>query len=133
LVRIPSVGPRNARPPFGAIDEGRIAAQEATWFEAFGGEVEREDVYPRRPNTCGIWRGLADRWIAVASTRRRRIERMIDDPFDGRLENGRVYGRGSVDTKASLGVGRPDIRHLVFPTVSFTRAPRMRRLNARHG
>ena len=32
------------------------------------------------------------------------IETMIGDPFDGRLENGRVYGRGSVDTKASLGV-----------------------------
>ena len=31
-----------------------------------------------------------------------RIETMIGDPFDGRLENGRVYGRGSVDTKASL-------------------------------
>ena len=29
---------------------------------------------------------------------------MTGDPFDGRLENGRVYGRGAVDTKASLGV-----------------------------
>jgi acetylornithine deacetylase/succinyl-diaminopimelate desuccinylase-like protein len=29
---------------------------------------------------------------------------MAGDPFDGRLENGRVYGRGAVDTKASLGV-----------------------------
>ena len=32
------------------------------------------------------------------------VETMIGDPFDGRLENGRVYGRDSVDTKASLGV-----------------------------
>ena len=32
------------------------------------------------------------------------VETMIGDPFDGRLENGRLYGRGSVDTKASLAV-----------------------------
>ena len=32
------------------------------------------------------------------------IETIIGDPFDGRLENGRVYGCGSVDTKASLGL-----------------------------
>jgi hypothetical protein len=32
------------------------------------------------------------------------IETIIGDPFDGRLENGCVYGCGSVDTKASLGL-----------------------------
>jgi hypothetical protein len=35
------------------FDEGRIAAQVATWFEALGGEVEHEDVYPGRSNTYG--------------------------------------------------------------------------------
>ena len=50
-VRIPSVGPRNAGPRSGAIDEGRIAAQAATWLEALGGKVVSEDVYPGRPNT----------------------------------------------------------------------------------
>jgi acetylornithine deacetylase/succinyl-diaminopimelate desuccinylase-like protein len=105
LVHIPSVGPRNAGPRSGAIDEGRIAAQVAIWFETLGGEVEREDVYPGRPNTYGIWRGQSDRWIAVdVHIDTVGIETMIGDPFDGRLENGRVYGRGSVDTKASLGV-----------------------------
>ena len=64
-VRIPSVGPGNAGPRSGAIDEGRIAAQAATWLEALGGKVESEDVYPGRPNTYGVWRGQTDRWIAV--------------------------------------------------------------------
>ena len=105
LVRIPSVGPRNAGPRSGAIDERRIAAHVATWFEALSGEVEREDVYPGRPNIYGIWRGQTDRWIAVdVHIDTVGIETMIGDPFDGRLENGRVYGRGSVDAKASLGV-----------------------------
>jgi acetylornithine deacetylase/succinyl-diaminopimelate desuccinylase-like protein len=105
LVHIPSVGPRNAGLRAGAIDESRIAAQVATWFEALGGEVECEDVFPGRPNTYGVWRGQTDRWIAVdVHIDTVGVETMICDPFDGRLENGRVYGRGSVDTKASLGV-----------------------------
>jgi acetylornithine deacetylase/succinyl-diaminopimelate desuccinylase-like protein len=29
---------------------------------------------------------------------------MISDPFDGRIAHGRVYGRGAVDTKATLAV-----------------------------
>ena len=32
------------------------------------------------------------------------IETIVGDPFDGMLENGRVYRCGSVDTKASLGL-----------------------------
>ena len=82
-----------------------IAAQVAAWFEALGGIVEREDVYPGRPNTYGLWRGRTDRWIAVdVHIDTVGVETMIGDPFDGRLDNGRIYGRGAVDTKASLGV-----------------------------
>ncbi len=105
LVQIPSVGPVNVGPRSGKINEGWIAAQVAEWFEALGGEVEQDDVFPGRPNTYGIWRGSSDRWIAVdVHIDTVGIETMLGDPFDGRLENGRVYGRGSVDTKASLGV-----------------------------
>ena len=105
LVQIPSVGPGNAGPRSGAVDEGRIAAQVAAWFEALGGLVEREDVYPGRPNTYGLWRGRTDRWIAVdVHIDTVGVETIIGDPFDGRLDNGRIYGRGAVDTKASLGV-----------------------------
>ena len=32
------------------------------------------------------------------------VEHMIEEPFDGRVEDDRVWGRGAVDTKASLGV-----------------------------
>ena len=105
LIRIPSVGPSNAGPRSGAVDEGRIAAQVADWFEALGGDVEREDVHPGRPNTYGVWRGQTSRWIAVdVHVDTVGVETMIGDPFDGRLENGRVYGRGSVNSKASLAV-----------------------------
>ena len=87
LVPIPSVGPANAGPRSGAIDEGRIAAQAATWLEALGGKVESEDVFPGRPNTYGVWRGQTDRWIAVdVHVDTVGVETMIGDPFDGRLE-----------------------------------------------
>jgi acetylornithine deacetylase/succinyl-diaminopimelate desuccinylase-like protein len=32
------------------------------------------------------------------------VEHMTDDPFDGRVADDRVWGRGAVDAKASLGV-----------------------------
>ena len=105
LVRIPSVGPANAGPRSGPCDESQLAAQVADWFRALGGAVEQEDVFPGRPNTYGLWRGQTSRWIAVdVHVDTVGVETMTGDPFDGRLENGRVYGRGSVDTKASLAV-----------------------------
>ncbi len=105
LVQIPSVGPANAGARSGASDESRIAAQVAEWFRAFGGDVEQEDVHPGRPNIYAIWRGQTNRWIAVdIHIDTVGVETMIGDPFDGRLENGRVYGRGAVDTKASLAI-----------------------------
>ena len=105
LVQIPSVGPANAGSRSGPCDESQIAAQVAEWFRAFGGEVKQEDVFPGRPNTYGIWRGQTNRWIAVdVHIDTVGVETMVGDPFDGRQENGQIYGRGSVDTKASLAI-----------------------------
>jgi acetylornithine deacetylase/succinyl-diaminopimelate desuccinylase-like protein len=105
LVQIPSVGPANAGPRSGNSSEARLASQIAEWFTQFGGEVSREDVYPGRPNTYGVWHNNSRRWIAVdVHIDTVGVETMQGDPFDGRVENGRLYGRGAVDTKASLGI-----------------------------
>ena len=105
LVRIPSVTPAHAAGRTEIAGEGRFAAQLAAWFEQFGGTVVTEDVFPDRPNVYAIWRGQADRWIAVdIHMDTVGVEQMTGDPFDGRVENHRVYGRGAVDTKASLAV-----------------------------
>ena len=105
LVQIPSVSPDQAGPRAGEPGEARLAAAVASWFQDFGGEVHREDVQPGRPNIYGIWPGRSDRWAAVdAHLDTVGVEQMQGDPFDGRFENGRVYGRGAVDTKATLAV-----------------------------
>lgn len=105
LVKIPSVGPANAGSRSGRTNEALIAAQLATWFEQLGFKVYLEDVFPSRPNVYAIQRGTSDRWLAIdVHSDTVGVENMVGDPFDGRLHEGRVYGRGAVDTKASLGV-----------------------------
>jgi acetylornithine deacetylase/succinyl-diaminopimelate desuccinylase-like protein len=105
LVQVPSVGPENAGPRAGQPGEARIAALLAERFKQAGAEVTTETVQPGRPNVYGVWRNSTSRWAVLdVHTDTVGVETMQGDPFDGRSENGRVYGRGSVDTKASLAV-----------------------------
>jgi acetylornithine deacetylase/succinyl-diaminopimelate desuccinylase-like protein len=105
IVQIPSVNPAYAGPRAGTPGEARLAAQVAEWFRLFGAEVFTEDVHPNRPNTYAIWRGRSARWAALdVHLDTVGVEQMPDDPFSGRIGDGRVYGRGAADTKASLGV-----------------------------
>jgi len=105
LVQIPAVGPANAGPRSGPAGEGRLAHQLTEWFQQYGATVVQEEVFPDRPNVYAIWRGTSDRWLAVdVHMDTVGVETMEGDPFDGRVENGRVYGRGSVDTRATLAI-----------------------------
>src|SRR5262249_9064874 len=105
LVRIPSVTPEQAGPRAGAPGEARLAECIAGWFRDLGGEVSVEEVLPGRPNVYGLWRGRSDRWVALdVHMDTVGVEQMSGDPFGGELRGGRVYGRGAVDTKASLAV-----------------------------
>jgi acetylornithine deacetylase/succinyl-diaminopimelate desuccinylase-like protein len=105
LVQIPSVTPEQAGARAGAPGEARLAAAVAGWFRDFGGDVSIEDVLPGRPNVYGIWRGTSQRWAALdVHMDTVGVEQMSGDPFGGELRDGRVYGRGAVDTKASLAV-----------------------------
>jgi acetylornithine deacetylase/succinyl-diaminopimelate desuccinylase-like protein len=82
-----------------------MAEALANWFTQFGGEVELEIVEPDRPNVYARWQGESDQWAVVdVHTDTVGVEQMTDPPFDGRIEEGRVYGRGAVDTKATLGI-----------------------------
>src|SRR6188474_2289775 len=99
LVQIPAVGPANAGPRAGVPGELRLANQLTEWFQQYGATVEHEEVFPGRPNVYAIWRGTSNRWLAVdVHMDTVGVETMEGDPFDGRVADGRVYGRGAVDT-----------------------------------
>ena len=105
LVQIPSVTPNQAGPRAGEPGEQRIADTLTTWFHDLGGHVEIDMVEPGRPNVYGLWPGESDTWIAVdVHVDTVGVEQMTDEPFSGELRDGRVWGRGAVDTKATLGV-----------------------------
>ncbi|GAA2425301.1 M20 family metallopeptidase [Streptomyces macrosporus] len=109
LVRIPSVNPLHAGPraeEHGPIGEGAIALRLAERFDKCGAdEVVLDEVLPGRPNVYGRFRGRSDRLVVVdVHTDTVTVEHMTDPPFDGRIEHGSVWGRGALDTKATLGV-----------------------------
>jgi acetylornithine deacetylase/succinyl-diaminopimelate desuccinylase-like protein len=105
LVQIPSVSPDQAGPRAGTPGEACLASEVANWFQDFGGQVASEEVLPGRPNVYGIWQGRSSRWAAVdVHMDTVGVEQMAHNPFSGDIREGRVYGRGAVDTKASLAV-----------------------------
>ncbi|HRW06017.1 MAG TPA: M20/M25/M40 family metallo-hydrolase [Caldilineaceae bacterium] len=105
LVQIPSVSPAQAGPRAGVPGEAAIAHQLATWFANFGAQVHTEEVLPNRPNVYAILPGTSDRWLAVeVHTDTVGVEQMTGEPFNGEVREGRVYGRGAVDNKATLAL-----------------------------
>lgn len=101
MVRINSVNP-------GLVKDAPGEGQMADWLkqtcEALGLETQLQETAPGRPNLIARWRGtghgkslLLTGHTDVVST-----ENMTGDPFDARIENGCLYGRGSYDMKGGL-------------------------------
>lgn len=109
LVRIPSVNPLQTGPiaaEHGSDGERAIAEHLARRFDELGAsEVVLDDTEVGRPNVYGLFPGRTDRLVVLdVHTDTVSVEHMTGPPFDGRIENGCVWGRGALDTKASLGV-----------------------------
>jgi len=109
LVRIPSVNPLQAGPvsgEHGSDGERALAEHLASRFDELGAsEVVLHDVVDGRPNVYGFFPGRTERLVVLdVHTDTVTVEHMTDPPFDGRIEGGHVWGRGALDTKASLGI-----------------------------
>lgn len=105
LVQLPSVTPVQAGARSGRTGEAQIVSAIASWFKALGGEVHVDECILGRPSVYGIFSGNSNRWVALdVHTDTVGVEQMSGDPFSGEVRGGRVYGRGAVDTKASLAV-----------------------------
>ena len=100
LVRINSVNSSYE----GGPGEREIAAWVRRFFEQRGIEVWEDEVFPNRPNVIARLPGRdpTRRVVLEAHTDTVTVKGMSIPPFEPRVENGRLYGRGSCDTKAGL-------------------------------
>lgn len=101
LVRIPSVNPGFD----GGVPEREMADYVEAFFTRLGLKAERREVRPDRPNVLGILPGIADDAPALlleAHMDTVQTANMTIDPFGAEIRDGKLYGRGACDTKASL-------------------------------
>jgi acetylornithine deacetylase len=101
MVRIDSVNPGLVE---GANGEGDIAVWLADTCRELGLTVDIQETAPSRPNVIARWKGtsggkslLLTGHMDVVS-----VENMTSDPFEARIENGLLYGRGAQDMKGGL-------------------------------
>ncbi|MDB5077412.1 MAG: acetylornithine deacetylase or succinyl-diaminopimelate desuccinylase [Chloroflexi bacterium] len=101
LVRINSVNPFLV---LGAPGEAEIARFVAQRMERQGLDVRTPDVAPGRPNVIARWRGTGGGRTLILNAHMDTVgvAGMTIPPFEPRIENGSLYGRGSADTKAAL-------------------------------
>ena len=125
LVRIPSVNPLHDGPKLAAVappGERPLAEALAGWLADQGADwVELHDVVDGRPNVYGYFAGRSDKLAVLdVHTDTVTVENMIGDPFDGRIEDGQVWGRGRSGYQGVFG-GDP---HPVGGVVGIGPAPR---------
>jgi len=110
LVRIDSTNPELV--PDGA-GEAEAAAYVADAMRALGLEVEVWAPEPGRPNVVGVWPGTGEgrSLMLNAHTDTVGVEGM-EAPFTPRIEDGRMYGRGTQDMKGSLAAQLAAVRAL---------------------
>jgi acetylornithine deacetylase len=100
LVRIDSTNPDLVP---GGVGEAEVAAFVAGWLRDAGLEVTVSEVAPGRPNVIGVARGSGGGRSLLLNAHMDTVGLAgMDEPLSGRIEGGRVYGRGAYDMKGSL-------------------------------
>jgi acetylornithine deacetylase len=109
-VRIPSVNPRYPGQVYEEIvgGEGEVSRLLADVYADAGAEVDLFALEPGRENAVGLIRGtdggpslIYNGHVDVVPAGNPENWRS-GDPFSGRVDNGRIWGRGSTDMKAGL-------------------------------
>jgi acetylornithine deacetylase/succinyl-diaminopimelate desuccinylase family protein len=104
LVACPSVNPRGKPPSDQTEGEARLAALMAETLRAWGASVEISEVSPGRPNLVARWKGRnsARTLMFEAHSDTVPVDGMTVPPFQPEVREGRLFGRGSCDTKGSM-------------------------------
>ncbi|MEP4079122.1 M20 family metallopeptidase [Haloferula sp.] len=103
LVRIPSVNPDNS-PGTDSTGEGAIADFLAEWLRDLGAEVVLEEVKPGRPNLIARFAPLDGRPRILLGPHLDTVGvgGMSIDPFSAEIRDGKIWGRGTSDTKGPM-------------------------------
>jgi len=101
LVRIDSVNPDLV---LGAAGEAPIARWCAEWLREAGFDVTVLERTPGRPSVVGVKQGFGTGRSLMLNAHLDTVgvATYSGDPFAGNLQNGRVYGRGAIDTKSGV-------------------------------
>ena len=100
LVAIDSVNPDLVP---GGAGELEIARYIAGWLERAGAEVRVDEIAPGRANVIGVARGRGGgRTLLLNGHTDTAGHEGYERPLEPRVEDGRLYGRGSFDMKGGL-------------------------------
>ncbi len=100
LVAIDSINPSLVA---GATGEMELACFVADWAERARLDVDLEEAAPGRPNVIAVARGSGGGCSLMLNAHMDTVGVAgMREPFSGRIADGRVYGRGACDMKASL-------------------------------
>jgi acetylornithine deacetylase/succinyl-diaminopimelate desuccinylase-like protein len=104
LVRVPSVNPLQCDDA-AITGERRLAEHLAERASDLGATVDLDPVIGDRPNLVASFEGeRPDVLVIDVHLDTVAVDHMTRDPFDGAIDDGRVYGRGAVDTKATFAL-----------------------------
>lgn len=100
LVAIDSVNPDIVPGGAGEVEIARFVAE---WCRDAGLEVEVEEATPGRPSVVAVARGRGGGRSLLLNAHMDTVGVAgMDTPFEPRIEDGRLYGRGAFDMKGSL-------------------------------
>lgn len=104
MVAIPSINPQDAsviKPPYG---EGRMADFVYNWLAKHNLNPEKQQVQPERENVYAFVPGADKTKTLLLSAHLDTVDvgGMTVEPFEPQVRDGRLYGRGSCDTKGPL-------------------------------
>jgi acetylornithine deacetylase len=104
MVRIPSVNPAMEA---GGSAEAEVSHKVAEWLRAWGFETSLPEVAPGRFNVvarhpAGATRAQGPTLLFNGHLDTVGVQGMVVPPFEGRIEGGRLIGRGSCDMKGGV-------------------------------
>lgn len=104
LIAIPSVNPfAQVEEPVPGLRELEVAERYAEMLAEAGCEVRLDTVATGRPNVIATLKGSKPGPTVLLAGHLDTVGiNDYENPFDARVENGRIYGRGSCDMKAAL-------------------------------